>query len=169
MKQAADYLKPFFNPIVRQAFSPFIELRDERVQEYIAGVLAGFCASDRLWSIRDADGRPIVRMEGLIDRADPVLGSAASFGEERNVRQYIGDYALFLAGVFPESVRSSRPRWVDQPGDPADIVKVGKESYLIVASFDEVENPGEAPLFKKLSRHFELCAGGLRRVAQEIR
>ncbi len=169
MKQTADYLKPFFNPIVRQAFSPFIELRDERMQEYVAGVLAEFCASDRLWSICDTGGKPIIRMENLIERADPILGSAASFGEERNVRQHIGDYALFLAGVFPESFRSSRTRWVDQPKDPVEIVKTGKESYLIVALFDEVENPGEAPLFKKLSRHFELCAGGLRRMAHEIR
>ncbi len=169
MKQAADYLRPFFNPIVRQAFSPFIELRDEQVQEYIAGVLAGFCASDHLWSIRDADGRHIVRMEDLVMRADPVLGSAVSFGEERNMRQHIGDYSLFLVGLFPESLKSSRFGWVDQPKDPVDIVKVGKESYSIVALFDEVENPKEAPLFKKLSRNFELCAGGLRGVACEIR
>lgn len=168
MNQADQSVRQFFDPIVRHAFMPFIELHDSKIQQYVTGVLADFHASDRLWSIRNADGTPVIRMKDLLMKADPVRGSAASFGEERDVHQHIGDYALFLVGVFPGSVKGRRPRWIDPSEGPEIIIDAGKTSYSAVAAFDELAHPEDASLFLKLSRYFELCTEGLHRVTREI-
>ena len=168
MKQTAEYLKPFFGPIVRQSFNKFIELSDARLQGYVAGILADFCASDRLWSIRSADGKPLAGIGSLIEMSDPVFGRASSFEVEREVRKYIGDYTLFLSGILPVDSPNFRRSWARREEDSSDVVAVGKESYFIVASIDEIERPKEAPLFTDLHRHFELCVEGLHDVAHKI-
>ncbi len=42
--------------------------------------------------------------------ADPVNGTAASFDAERAMRKYIGDYALFVGGMYPEANRARTRR-----------------------------------------------------------
>ncbi len=49
-----------------------------------------------------------------------------------------------------------------------DYVKAGKESYGVVAAFDQSEYAGEAPLFRKLADNFELCVFGLNLVKEEL-
>ena len=43
----------------------------------------------------------------MVQASDPVNGSAQSFDAERAVRKHIGDYALFVAGMYPEAMASS--------------------------------------------------------------
>jgi hypothetical protein len=45
-----------------------------------------------------------------------------------------------------------------------DYVKAGKESYRIVAAFDQFEYRQVAPLFRRLAEEFESCVYGLNRV-----
>jgi hypothetical protein len=98
--------------------------------------------------------------------ADPVHGSAPSFDAERALRKHIGDYALFVAGMYPEAMArraaappSAQPRRTDQ---------AGKESYFIVSQFNLFEYEQEAPLFARLSDRFERCILGLTLVREEL-
>ena len=43
----------------------------------------------------------------MVQASDPVNGSAQSFDAERAVRKHIGDYALFVAGMYPEAMASN--------------------------------------------------------------
>jgi hypothetical protein len=63
---------------------------------------------------------------------------ARRFEREREVRKHIGDYTLFLTGMFPEYV-ATLPRRGLRLDRLIDYVKAGKESYRIVAAFDQFE------------------------------
>jgi hypothetical protein len=49
-----------------------------------------------------------------------------------------------------------------------DWMKAGKESYYIVSKFEFFEYSKVAPLFAKLSDHFEQCVYGLNQVKNEL-
>ena len=103
----------------------------------------------------------------MMRAADPVHGTAASFDEERALRKHIGDYALFVAGMYPEATGSERRRRRRQPS-LEELIRAGKESYYIVSQFNLFEYEQEAPLFARLSDRFERCILGLTLVRDEF-
>ena len=76
------------------------------------------------------------------------------------MRKHIGDYTLFLAGLFPEYMARMR-RQQRRLDSLVNDIKAGKESWSMVAGFDQFEFQHEAPLFRRLSDRFELCVFGL--------
>jgi hypothetical protein len=84
------------------------------------------------------------------------------------VRKHVGDYTLFMTGLFPESVARVRQAARLRLDAFVDFVRAGKESYAIVSSFDQFEYRDEAPLFRRLSENFELCVFGLNLVKQDL-
>ena len=69
--------------------------------------------------------------------------------------------------MFPESINHYRLRR-QRLENFVDFIRAGKESYYIVSQFDLFEYTKVAPLFKKLSEHFEDCVFGLNVVKQEL-
>jgi hypothetical protein len=140
-------------------------IQDPELASYVGNLLTEFAATDKLYRIRDADGKPVKALQEMIAAADPVFGAAASFDEEREVRRHIGDYALFATGMYPESTQLWR-----HSGESSflEMVRTGKESYYIVSQFDLFEYQKEAPLFARLSDDFERCVHGLSRVREEL-
>jgi hypothetical protein len=102
----------------------------------------------------------------MVTAADPIHGTAPSFDAERAVRKHIGDYALFVSGMYPESMDPYRRRHGQQSFE--ELVKVGKESYYIVSQFDLEEYADEAPMFRRLAGWFDRCIYGLRLVREEL-
>ena len=84
------------------------------------------------------------------------------------MRKQIGDFTLFFTGLFPEAV-ASLPRLRPLSLDTfVDYVAAGKKSYAVVAAFNLSEYREEAPLFARLSDHFEQCVFGLNLVKCEL-
>ncbi|MGO9326355.1 MAG: hypothetical protein ACLP07_17510 [Terracidiphilus sp.] len=160
-------LEPFFQQIVRNTYEGKLGLHDPDLTLYVARILCDFSQADKLYSIRDAAGRPIVQLEEMERAADPIHGSAASFDAERALRKYIGDYALFVAGMYPEVSGSSRRLRRHQPSIE-DLIRAGKESYFIVSQFNLFEYEQEAPLFARLSDSFERLLLGLTLVREDL-
>src|SRR6266702_8441978 len=103
-------LEPFFHKAVRSSYEGKLGLHDPDVTGYVAHLLCEFSEADKLYKVRDELGRPIAELEQMMTAADPVNGTAASFDAERMVRKHIGDYSLFVAGMYPEAVDSCRHR-----------------------------------------------------------
>jgi len=99
--------------------------------------------------------------------SDPVNGDAPSFDAERALRKHIGDYALFVAGMYPEAAGSKR-RLRRRSPSLAELIRAGKESYFIVSQFNLFEYQDEAPLFARLSDNFERWLLGLTLVREEL-
>ena len=97
--------------------------------------------------------RPLADVGEMLLESDPVYGPAPSFDRERQVRKHIGDYALFFAGMFPESINHFRLRR-QRLENFVEWMKAGKESYYIVSKFEHFEYAKVAPLFASLSREF---------------
>src|SRR5262249_61740604 len=99
--------------------------------------------------------------------SDPIYGPAPSFDRERQVRKHIGDFTLFFAGMFPESINHYRLRR-ERLESFVDFIRAGKESYYIVSQFDLFEYTEGAPLFKKPFDRFEDCVFALNVVKPEL-
>lgn len=136
------------------------------IAEYVSGILLDFVHVDNLYRIRNAGGKRLEEVGEMLIESNPLL-EARSFDRERAVRKHIGDYTLFLIGLFPEYV-ASLPRRGLRLDSMVDYVKTGKESYRIVSYFDQFEYRNEAPLFRRLSDSFELRVYRLNLVKQDL-
>lgn len=158
-------LRQLFHEIVADCYATHTGISDPELTTYIGDLLTEFSAAERLYRIRDVDGRPVRALREMVAASDPVYGNAQSFDEEREVRRHIGDYALFATGMYPETMQLWR-----HSGNSTflEMVAAGKESYFIVSQFDLFEYKVEAPLFARLSKDFESCMHGLTHVREEL-
>ena len=156
-----------FVELVGRHYAEEIGIRDQQVVSYVAHLLTEFCDAEQLFKIRDVAGRRLDDVGEMLLESDPVYGPAPSFDRERQVRKHIGDFTLFFAGMFPESVNRHRLRR-HRLESLVDWMKAGKESYYIVSQFEHFEYAKVAPLFANLSRNFEECVYGLNRVKNEL-
>jgi hypothetical protein len=167
MNSGAQLLSDFFEALVTRTFSSTIGISDPAVTAYISEMLTGFCQAEELYKIRTAAGKPLEDVGEMLLESDPVFGPAPSFDRERAVRKHLGDYTLFFAGMFPDSINHYRLRR-HRLENLVDFIKAGKESYYIVSKFDVFEYAEAAPLFAKLSDRFEDCVCGLNMVKNEL-
>jgi hypothetical protein len=70
--------------------------------------------------------------------------------------------------MFPEYVASLSRRRGMRLDSLIDYTKAGKESYRIVAAFDQFEYRHVSPLFRRLAERFEYCVYGLNRVKTDL-
>lgn len=168
MQSQAHPLEPFFRQAVRNSYEGKLGLHDPEVTGYVAHMLCEFVASDKLFRMRDPAGHPLDELAEMMRAADPVLGPASSFDAERALRKHIGDYALFVGGMYPEAAGSPRRERRHQPS-LEELIRAGKESYFIVSQFNLFEYEQEAPLFARLSNQFESCILGLTLVREELK
>jgi hypothetical protein len=169
MQTETHPLEPFFEQIVRNSFAGKLGIHDTAINHYVARLLCEFSESEKLYKVRDDEGRAVHSLEEMVQASDPVHGTAPSFDAERAVRKHIGDYALFVSGMYPESMEShvtSRHRHGHATFN--ELAKIGKESYYIVSQFDLEEYADEAPMFRRLSGWFDRCIYGLRLVREEL-
>jgi len=167
MRNQVHPLEPFFHQAVRSSYEGKLGLHDPDVTGYVAHLLCEFSETDRLYKFRDESGHPIEELETMLRASDPVNGTAPSFDAERAMRKYIGDYALFVGGMYPESnIPGSRHGVHPSLGE---LIRAGKESYFIVGQFNLFEYEKEASLFLRLSDGFERCLLGLALVREELK
>lgn len=160
-------LQQLFADLVGRHYAEEIGIRDPQLISYVAHLLTEFCDAEQLFKIRNSANRPLDDVGEMLLESDPVYGPAPSFDRERQVRKHIGDFTLFFAGMFPESMNRYRLRR-KRLESLIDWMKAGKESYYIVSKFEHFEYAKVAPLFRNLSRNFEECVYGLNRVKNEL-
>ena len=160
-------LQKLFAELVGRHYAEEIGLRDQELIGYVAHVLTEFCDVEQLCKIHNAAGKPLTDVGEMLMESNPLFGPAPSFDRERQVRKHIGDYTLFFAGMFPESINHFQLRR-HRLESFIDWMKAGKESYYIVSKFDCFEYTKVAPLFERLSDHFEQCVYGLNCVKNEL-
>jgi len=115
MSAQAHPLEPFFQQAVRNSYEGKLGLHDPDVTGYVAHLLCEFSDAKNLYKVRDEAGNPVEELDEMVRAADPVHGAAASFDEERALRKHIGDYTLFVGGMYPEASDSGRRGRRHQP------------------------------------------------------
>jgi hypothetical protein len=125
-------------------------MHDEPAATYLADLLTRFARTDALFPRGVADTRLETVVDMLLEAQAVWDHDSATFQPEREVtvRRHIGDYTLFMTGVFPERVArvASTRYYVDQ----------GKRAYHFVSEYDRVRHPPSGgPLFRRLAERFE--------------
>ncbi len=148
----AKRLKEFFLAMTRTSFGQ-LGLADQQVVDYVASVLADFSVAERWLALRDADGR---RLTSVVEMLAARLGEPQTRRRvlgERELRKYVGDYTLFMSGLFRN--------FVERGGYLDYYLEEGKRSYQTVSELDvALYRPGFL-MFEELSRSFENYSGAL--------
>ena len=168
-KEDRSGLRISSNHPLRRLFADLVSRElpgDREVAAYVGGLLIDFVHVDNLYRIRNCRGKRLEEVGEMLVESNPML-DARSFEREREVRKHIGDYTLFLTGMFPEYV-ATLPRRGLRLDSLIDYVKAGKESYRIVGAFDQFEYRHVASLFRRLADQFEYCVHGLNRVKSDL-
>jgi hypothetical protein len=159
-------LRRLFSELLYKHLIRAAQLDDPQISDYIGDLLVNFTHVENLYRLRNSKGRRLEDVAEMLIASNPLL-EGRSFEYEREVRKHIGDYTLFLTGLFPEYVAklNRKPFRMDSL---IDYLKAGKESYRVVAAFDQFEYRDVAPLFRKLSEKFELCVYGLNLIKDDL-
>jgi hypothetical protein len=155
-------LRRLFAGLTEQTFITTLGVADPPLTDYLSGLLSRFVHMDALYRLRDSSGR---RLEEV---ADMMLDAEAMPPEgrtRREVHRHIGDFTLFWTGVYPEALQ--RLRSAHAKDSFIDYCEQGKRSYYIASTFEDDPYRDEAPVLRRLSTEFELCAYGLRQVRLE--
>ncbi|HLH75361.1 MAG TPA: hypothetical protein VKV28_01020 [Candidatus Binataceae bacterium] len=143
-------LKPFFLELVGRSFSQ-LQVGDREVANYVSTVLADFSRRDNWLRLRDAQGR---QLDSAVEMwLQTVESGERDAHQERELRKYIGDYSLFMAGVFRA--------FVQRQGRLDSYLAQGSRSYHAVYELDAADLRPGFTLFEELSRGFERYAGAL--------
>lgn len=159
----ADHpLRRLFGGLTEQTFMSALGIADPPLVDYLSELLARFIHMDAFYRLRDTEGKRLEEVAEMMLEAEALPPGGRT---RREVHRHIGDFTLFWTGVYPESLR--RLRGALSRDHLIDYSSQGKRSYFIASTFEEDPYQEEAPVLRRLSEQFDLCAYGLNRVRRE--
>ena len=147
-KGGALELNRFFDRAIRAAFHD-LGVTDDAAADYLAGMLTRFARTESLFP----RGTAVPRLETVVDMLLEIQhvwqDDTPHFRPERevSVRRHIGDYTLFMTGLFPERVH--------QIASMGYYVSEGKRAYRFVSEHDRARDGRERAPYQRLAERFE--------------
>jgi hypothetical protein len=147
-------LQRFFDRALRASFHD-LALDGDPAVPYLADLLTRFARTDNLYP----RGLALPRLETVVDMMLEVQSAWQADGpdfrpeHEVSVRRHIGDYTLFMTGIFPERVER-------QAGTNFYIAQ-GKRAYRFVSEHARASGRDASPPYRRLAERFEHYAGAL--------
>ncbi|HSR49878.1 MAG TPA: hypothetical protein VLV83_03560 [Acidobacteriota bacterium] len=121
------------------------EMADNDLCLYLSDLLLHFMWSENLYGLKDEEGRPLYYLVDMYEE----LSKLPRRTRKDSYRQ-IGDYTLFILGMFPESLSYGR-RQIPQ----SYYSDFGRRSYMAAS---ELEGDTEAiATLRKLAHKYERC------------
>jgi hypothetical protein len=155
-----------FLPVVQEQVARHVASQGlAQVETYLTTLLVDFAHTDRLYAVRDADGRPVTTVSEMVAQGDVRL-HAESFTREREVHKHIGDFLLFWGGVYPDHLQ--RLRLSGGQELICDYRHQGIASYRLVSTFSHPPYEAEADLFRQLSDGFSDFTFVLAQVGRKV-
>lgn len=148
-------LKGFFQRVVRRSFGD-LTIRDEVAADYLADLLTRFARTENLYPVSRATGERLETVAELlleIQRVWDLESRHFNPAEERELRRQIGDYTLFMTGLFRERIEGL--------SCTTYYIREGKRAYRFVSEHDRAGARPHAGLFRALADRFEGFAGAL--------
>ena len=149
-------IRKIFRSLADRAFDQ-THLCDGDLLAYLSDMLADFAHVDELYPLCDKSGR---RVKYLIDMQP--LPEDTSNRQRKARYQYIGDYSLFILGMFPESLSYGR---VSIPHSYYS--DTGRRSYLVASELEKKRE--QTIVLRKLADKFEHCVVSLNWVREYTR
>jgi hypothetical protein len=155
-------LRRLFAGLTEQTFQTTLGMADPSLVDYLSLLLSRFVHIDAVQRLRDSQGKQLHEVADMLFEAEALPPTART---RREYHRHICDFTLFWTGVYPEALR--RLQSVLNKDHFIDYCSQGKRSYYIASTFEEDPYREEAPVLRRLSEEFELCAYGLSQVRRE--
>lgn len=155
-------LRRLFAGLTEQTFVEVLGIGDPPLVDYLSILLSRFIHMDAIYRLCNAQGRRLEEVADMMLEAESMPPEGRT---RREVYRHIGDFTLFWTGVYPEMLQ--RLRSVLRKDHFIDYCEQGKRSYYIASTFKQAPYQDEAPVLRRLSDEFELCAYGLNQVRRE--
>ncbi len=147
-----DRLQGFFLNLTQRCFGE-LGIRDAEVTGYVADVLTEFARSDRLYRVRSRRNQRLDSVVEMLAADETTVSGENPLMQERRMRKYLGDYTLFMSGVFRSHVE--RGGYLDY------YLQEGSRSYWKVSEVDLSLYRTGFLLYQELSEKFEYLSGAL--------
>lgn len=148
-QQGNDRLRRFFQWFTRRAYQD-LQSRDWEVADYLSEVLARFARTEQLCRFRDPEGRTT---DSVVEMLLGVGQLSHDVQRERDLFQHLGDYLLFMSGLFREHAQAR--------GFLGYYLVEGTRAYRRVWEVEKGLFRPSARLFERLFQSFEFHAGAL--------
>ena len=145
-------LHDFFLSMARRSFTE-LGLRNEAVVGYVAALMTEFARADRLYALRTENRSAIDSVVRILLESSSTARSQYGLSRAREVRKYVGDYALFMSGLFRA--------YVERKGTLDYYLAEGRRSYWAVSELDLSLYRTGFLFFQELSKNFEYYSGAL--------
>lgn len=145
-------LQQFFLTVTRQSFWQ-LGIHDAEVARYVGEVLSEFASTESLYRMRSHSGKKLDSVVEMRTELEPEISQENRLLRERAFKKYLGDYTLFMSGIF----RS----YVEGRGFLDYYVQEGRRSYWTVSELDVSLYRTGFILFQELSKKFEYYSGAL--------
>ena len=152
----------YFAGLTESTFQSQLGVVDPPLIDYLTLLLLHSIRTDVVHQVRGVTGRPLMSVPEMVAEASKRLGDA-----KRNLHRHIGDFTLFWAGVYPESLRSSKST-AATADQFESYCSYGKRSYRIASAIEAPEDEiPSADVLERLSERYDLCCYGLREVRRQ--
>jgi len=151
-KTTSDRLTAFFFKIAQRSFAD-LKLGDEETVTYVANLLSRFARAEKLYPFRGSEGKHEASIVKLLSLEQADLVDQEALVDAREMRKYVGDYTLFMTGIF----RAHVEKW----GYLDYYLREGQRSYRRVSELDLCLYRAGFMLFKDLAENFEYYSGAL--------
>jgi hypothetical protein len=148
-------LYQFFRHQLHNAFGQ-LGLSEPVLVDYVSELLARFAHTRTLYAVRDREGRPLERLAELFAQCAGCDGQTPDWRRRCVVLRHIGEYALFMSGLFRERLLAR--------GQFGYYCASGGEAFGRCAYYEV--NPARQALFRRLHQRFTHIADGLHRFAR---
>ncbi|MGB8355142.1 MAG: hypothetical protein WCD79_14690 [Chthoniobacteraceae bacterium] len=121
-------------------------ITDRKISDYLASLLETFSRTARMKSPVDEEGAPIQYLSDML-----MALRNASPSQTFLIRAHVGNYSLFITGIFRESIERRSRRGAP---DFSYYEEMGRMNYYVVANHSVARSCDLADVFKALSEKF---------------
>jgi hypothetical protein len=134
---------------------------DRRLADYVAAVLMHFGMRDNAHRVSAADDQVYDSLASLLADVDDPDGRRSFL-----VRTHLGNYALWLSGLFPDYIEHRK--WRRGGPDLGYYEEMGRKGYQLAAGHRLADDHGLATLFATAADRFGLLRAALNDVSDAL-
>lgn len=157
---ACASLPLFAYVIVRHALRRLGE-EDRVLADYVAAIFLHFSVRDRAHRIGDSDDQLYATLAALAADLDDPDGRRRFL-----VQSHLGNYALWLSGLYPDYVEHRR--WRRGGPDLEYYEEMGRRGFRLAADHRLAENHGLSTLYERAAERFGLLRAALNDVSDAL-
>lgn len=134
---------------------------DRGLADYVASILVHFCHAERVHRVAMSDDETYGTLFELLDDVNDPDGRRSFL-----VRTHLGNYALWLSGLFPDHIEQRR--WRRGGPDLGYFEALGRRGFALASEHRLAEQHGLSDLYASAAERFPLLRLALNEVSDRL-